>query len=207
MYDENLDTLNEITPAKRIAGEYEITHSLHIGDKEVVFGENQKLPMTYFCAHYTTNELFQKYADGICGDDYVEMVSHFAKRIADQCAVREKEQATEPKEKITAEMCLPNDYRQSIVGKVVAVKLSILRPEYHSAAHQLIYVTGGNGAQANARGNACFHYNLYTGEHGRFERYQIEGEVKPECLPDWAKACLETILQQEQQKHTSKEAR
>ena len=93
-----------------------------------------------------------------------------------------------PREVITADMCFKDNRSESIVGKIVAVKAEVLRPEYRSADYQLIYVSGGNGASGKSMGSACFHTNLYSGERGRWERYDILGwEVKPECLPEWAK--------------------
>ena len=101
-----------------------------------------------------------------------------------------------PRDKITAEMCIPLSGSTSLKGKVAAVKADTLRPEYRSAEHQLIYVTGGYGAEG-ARGSACFCTNLYTGERVRWERYDLHGEVKPECIPQWAKERLLEIQKQE----------
>ena len=36
-----------------------------------------------------------------------------------------------------------------------------------------------------------------TGERARWERYDVLGEIKPECMPDWAKETLAKIKQQE----------
>ena len=47
-------------------------------------------------------------------------------------------------------------------------------------------MTGGFGASANARGSAVFCKNLYDGKNTRYERMDVLGEVKPECMPDWA---------------------
>lgn len=184
---------------KRMAGEYEITQEISVGRKEIVFGVNEQLDMPYFCAYYTVNEILGAYEECLIGDDYVELMEVFADRIREQCreVVAERESVTVPREKITAEMCFPNDYSKNLVGKVAAVKPDILKPEYRSCEHQLIYVTGGNGAKASPRGNACHHINLYSGERGRWERYDLQGEVKPEYLPQWAKERLENIRQKE----------
>ena len=37
--------------------------------------------------------------------------------------------------------------------------------------------------------------NLLTGKSTRYERMDVMGEVKPECMPDWAKRKLETMNQ------------
>ena len=80
----------------------------------------------------------------------------------------------------------------------MAVKTEALAPEYRTAPHQLVYITGGNGALANAHGNACFCINLYTGKHTRWERYDIQGEVRPERIPGWARQRLEEIKREQQ---------
>ena len=49
------------------------------------------------------------------------------------------------------------------------------------------------GANANSRGNAVFCTNLYHGKHTRFERCDIQGEVKPEHLPAWVAERLAAV--------------
>lgn len=184
---------------KRMAGDYEIITEISVGRKEIVFGVNEALRMPYFCAYYTENEILGSYEDCVAGDDYVEMMELFSDRIREQCkeVTAEREAVTVPREKITPEMCFRNDYGKSLEGKIVAVKAEALKPEYRSCEHQLIYVINGNGAKANPRGNACYSISLYSGERGRWERYEIQGEVKPDCLPEWAKERLESIHKQE----------
>lgn len=70
---------------------------------------------------------------------------------------------TVPREKITADMCRPDNRGTDIAGKVVAVRADALRPEYRSAEHQLALVEGGNGLRGNALGTTCFCKNLYSG--------------------------------------------
>ncbi len=184
---------------KRMAENYEITHGIRIGDKEVVFGVDEKAEMPYLCGFYTCNSIFESYQDCMVGDDYVEILEMFAGRIKEQCEKVRQEQArvTVPRVKITAEMCTPVFRCGDIVGKLMAVKAEALRPEYRSAEHQLIYITGGNGAREKSLGTACYCIALYSGEHERWERYDLQGEVKPECLPEWAKERLAKIQDQE----------
>lgn len=166
---------------KRMAENYEITHAIRIGDKEVVFGVDKSAEKPYFCAFYEKEYLIiytrERYVDCITSNNYVEAVEVFAQRVQEQCEkIRgEWEKVTVPRDKITAAMCFPNDYSKSMVGTVVAVKLEALRPEYQSADHQLIFITGGSGAHEHGRGTACFCKNLYTGEDTRWERYDIQG--------------------------------
>ena len=198
---------------KRMAENYEIISAFHIGDKEVVFGLDNRSDKPYFCALYEKEAVLcytrERYEDCYTGNDYIRMMELFAERIQAQCQkVRaEWEKVTVPRELITPDMCFPNDCRESIKGKVVAVKISMLRPEYQSADHQLIYVTGGNGAAANARGNACFCINLYTGEQTRWERFEVQGEVKPEHLPEWAKERLAVIQKEQAEKERKARAK
>ena len=91
-----------------------------------------------------------------------------------------------PLDVIEADMCTQNDYAKSIEGKIIAIRQEVLKPEYRNQASQLMLVTGGNGARGNARGTAVFCINLYTGEHSRYERMDVQGVVKPECIPEWA---------------------
>ena len=184
---------------KQMVENYKITQGIPIGDKEVVLGVDEKAEMPYLCAFYTSNELFGSYTDCMVGNDYVEIVEMFAERVKAQCVKIREEQAKVmvPREVITADMCLPLKNDDSLEGKVAAVRTDSIRPEYRSAEYQLVLVTGGNGARGGARGSACFCTNLYTGERSRWERYDMQGEVKPECLPQWAKERFAEIQKQE----------
>lgn len=184
---------------KRMVENYEITQEIKIGDREVVFGVDEKAEMPYLCAFYASNSIFESYQECMVGDDYVEIMELFADRVKAQCVKvhGEQEKVTVPREKITADKCIPTFQCGDITGKVMAVKPEALRPEYRSAEHQLILVTGGNGARERSFGSACYCITLYSGEHGRWERYDLAGEVKPECLPEWAKGRLAEIQKQE----------
>lgn len=186
-------------PEKRMAENYEITQSVRIGDKEVVMGVDETNAMPYFCAFYTSNELFASYSDGMIFDDYVEMVELFAERVSGQCGkVREeRERITVPREPVTAQMCRHVSPDASMVGKVMALRADVLRPEYRMAPHQLVYVTGGNGARANAIGRSCFCTNIYSGERHRCVRSDFLGEIKPEDMPGWARSRLEKMRKKE----------
>ena len=174
---------------KWIVEGYEITQAVKIGDKEVVFGVNEKVDMPYLCSFYSSNSLMESYEESMVGDDFVEMTELFADRIKAQCTKVREEQAkvTVPREKITEDMCRPISNYEDIIGKVMAIRAEALRPEYRSAEHQLVYVVGGNGARQQSFGTACYCITLYSGERERWERYDLQGEVKPERLPQWAK--------------------
>ena len=183
----------ELEQSKRMVSDtnYEVKHAIHIGDKEIVFAENKTAEngMCWFVGDYTSNDILGQYADCQVSDDYLEAMQEFAGRVTAQIeAVKsEIEQSKTPCELFTAEHCYPNDRSRSIDGKIVAIKADVFRPEYRRGDIQLVLVNGGNGASANSRGNAVFCYHLNDGKHTRFERYDVQGEVKPEYLPQWAK--------------------
>ena len=48
---------------KRMVEGYEITQAILIGDKEVVFGEDEKAEMPYFCGFYRSNDIVGEYSE------------------------------------------------------------------------------------------------------------------------------------------------
>lgn len=71
---------------KRMAGDYEIIQSIHIGDREIVLGENPRdeTGEKYMCAFCQQNELFAAYSEVMCSDNYAEMVKMFGERVTEQ---------------------------------------------------------------------------------------------------------------------------
>jgi len=197
-----------VNEEKRMAGGYEILYAIHIGDREIVFGENKSpdAPTRYFSGWCDANELFERYI-GDETNDYLAAMRQFVDSLGKQIEKVEKERAavTVPMAPITAEQCFPNDLSESIGGKIVAVRADVLRPEYQTADRQLVFVTGGFGANANSRGSAVFCTNLYHGKHTRWERRDIQGVVKPEHIPAWAKERLSAIQAEKSAPEKSKE--
>ena len=99
----------------------------------------------------------------------------------------------------TKDHCIPDKRSSSIVGKVVVINAEPKRYEYQHPAFQLVLADGGNGA-TGGRGNAVFGTCLATGEKSRWERYDVLGEIKPECMPDWAKEALAKIKEHQKEK-------
>ncbi len=183
---------------KRMAGDYEIIYALHIGAREVVVGVNPA--HEYLCGYCTENEIFSSYTDNVLSDDYLAIMEVFTQRVQGQIEAAKAERKTVriPLSLITAEQCFPPEATGSFVDKVVAIKPDSLRYEYQRADRQLLLVTGGNGARRDARGSAVFGINLFTGHKaGRWERWDIMGEVKPEHIPDWAKERLNVIRREQ----------
>jgi hypothetical protein len=181
---------------------YEVKQNIHIGDKAVLYAEdmNNENGMYYLVSYYSENGIFCSYENAVVFDDYLEAMQAFTERVSEQIEKVRNEIAeiNLPADIFTAEHCVPHSYSQDIVGKIVAMKAGIFRREYRRGDNQLVLVESGNGARANARGNAVYCYKLNTGEFTRFERYDVLGEVKPECIPDWAKRGVEKILAQKE---------
>ncbi|WP_195268874.1 hypothetical protein [Eubacterium sp. 1001713B170207_170306_E7] len=192
-------------------GDYAITRELCIGDKTVVLGEKpgDYGPDRYLCAYRQVFLFYAQYSEIETGA-YLDMMDVFTTRVKAQIeqARETLSSITVPMAVIIPEMCCPDDPAESIEGKVIAIKPEVLRPECQSAVYQLGYVTGGFGAHGTARGNAVFIKKLYSQEDTRFERSDVQGIVKPECLPEWAKKNLEKIKQrQKKEKNRKGEAR
>ena len=193
---------------KRMAGDYEIIHALHIGPSEIVIGEYQAAPEgeKYLCAFCVSNELFSRYDDCIVSDDYAEIVQNFGERVAQQAEQTRQELFKPrfqgiPNDPITIKDCTPLSSEDNLEGKVEVIKQEVLRREYRMATHQLKLCRGGSGAHPNSRGSACFCIDLYSGKTSRFERRDVLGTMKPDQLPNWAKHHLENIRQTERQKN------
>ena len=200
---------------KRMAGDYEIIQALHIGDREIVIGENTAAAEgeKYLCAFCMANDLFARYDECIVSDDYPEIVQIFGERVAQQ-AEKTRQELFKPRfqgipnSPITVKDCTPLTSEDNLEGKIVVIKQEVLRREYRMATHQLKLCRGGSGAYPNSRGSACFCTDLYSGKEARFERWDILGTLEPEQLPKWAKHYLDNIQQAERQKkETNREAR
>ena len=199
---------------KRMAGDYEIIQSLHIGDREIVLGENPSGvgDERYMCAFCQKNELFANYTEIMVSDDYTELVKLFGERMAEQAektriALNGPKLQGIPNAPITAAGCEAIRYEHDLRGKIVVVKPEVLRREYRRATCQLQLCTGGFGASPNSRGSACFCTELYSGKNSRFERADILGTIQPENLPKWAKHYLDIRLAEKEKKSRDREDR
>lgn len=194
-----------IDQGKRMAGDYVIIHAFHIGDREIVLGENpaSKGDDRYMCAFCQNNGLMAGYTEMMVSKDYPELARLFGERVAEQ-AEKTRIDLNGPKiqgipnEPITADGCEVIGYQHDLRGKIVVIKPEVLRPEYRRATSQLQLCTGGFGASPNSRGTACFCTQLYSGKSSYFERSDILGVIAPENLPKWAKHYLECIRQERQ---------
>ena len=187
-----------------MAGDYVIIHALHIGDREIVLGENPAVvgDERYMCAFCQSNGLMAGYTEVMVSDDYPELARLFGERVAEQ-AEKTRIDLNGPKiqgilnEPITADGCEVIGYQHDLRGKIVVIKPEVLRPEYRRATSQLQLCTGGFGASPNSRGTACYCTELYSGKTSCFQRSDILGTIAPENLPKWAKHYLEIVRQAE----------
>ena len=194
---------------KETIGDYEVLASVHVGEKEVVIGEKEPNNdgQRFMCGYMQRTDIFNLCNECAYSDDYIEIAHLFGSRIKEAAELfqnKDKELGI-PATVISERDCIPDHYSYDINGKVIAIDPKVLKPEFQRADKQLYLVTGGFGASANSRGSAVFCTNLLTGKSTRYERMDVMGEVKPECMPDWAKRKLETINLSRAKKHKDRE--
>ena len=183
---------------KRTAGSYKVLYNIHIGDREVLFGENQgSTDMRYMvCFCDWNNPLgIENFTDAAGSNDYLEMMTEFNDRVRSQIeAVKsERDKITVPLEPFTLELCDQIKSDTELENTVAVIKAESLRPEYRTADKQLVYVTGGFGAHGNSRGRAVYTTNLYSGKNSRWNREDILGVLSLEQMPEWANKRLNEI--------------
>ena len=206
--------MNDDSTEKRMAGDYEVIQAVHIGDREVVLGENpqDETGMKYMCAFCRQNALFAESSEVMASDDFPEIVELFGQRVAEQ-AQKTHIELNKPRiqgiddRPITAEGCTPISHEDDLHGKIVVIKPEVLRREYRHATCQLQLCTSGSGAYPNSRGTACYCTELYSGQRARFERSDILGVIAPEDLPKWAKHYLELRQAEKERNSRDREGR
>ena len=189
---------------KRMVGDYTVLCAVNIGSREIILAENEQDSNgeRFLCCYGERNDIFEKFTECAVGDDYIDAALFFAERIK-QDAERFREEVEKldiPVTVITQVDCIPDHYSKDINGTIIAIDPKVLKPEFQRADRQLYYVTGGFGASANSRGSAVFCTNLHTGKSTRYERMDVMGEVKPECLPEWAKEKAQELLHKKRNK-------
>ena len=197
-----------INDEKRMVGDYEIIHALHIGDQEIVVGEDPAAApgQMYMCAFCEQNEIFSRYDEVLCSDDYAEIIGIYGQRLAEQ-AEKTRIELKGPKIQgisnapITAAGCTPITSDDDLNGKVVVIRPDILRREYRGATNQVALCDGGFGASPRSRGSACYCVNLYTGKTSRFERRDILGILKDDQIPKWAQQGLQIQHERKKSSH------
>ena len=186
----------------RMLGDYEIIHSLYIGDREIVVGDNPNAPKDerYICMNLQHLDVFLKPEVAVVSDDFTEIIQEYGNRLAAQ-AEKTRPLVMKPKiQGIDTRVLTEKDFRRidssdNIHGKIIVIKPTSLRREYQMCTNQIMLCTGGFGASPNSRGNACYCIDLYTGEKCRQERPNVMGTLDRSQLPQWAEL---TLVQHEQ---------
>ena len=201
-----------ISKKKRMAGNFEIIHALHIGDREVVLGQSSAGVggESYMCAFCLAGGLLACYTGTVVSSDYAKLVKLFGERVAEQAektriALNGPKLQGIPDAPITAEGCEVIGPQHDLKGKVVVIKPEVLRPEYRRATSQLHLCNRDFGASPGSQDSACSCTELYSGKTSCFDRSDILGTIAPEKLPEWAKHYLESIQQARQAEKKAKE--
>ena len=88
--------------------------------------------------------------------------------------------------------CIEGDLGK-IEGKVFVLSPKILKEKYWAPENQLWLATGGFGCDPNKIGRAVYATCLSDGEQTRWNRENIIGVIKPDCMPKWAEEKLAEI--------------
>ena len=183
---------------KRIVSGYEIRHSFHIGDREILLGMNKKEKIPYLVADCFTNNDFgvERYENGVGSDDYLEIMELFCNRLTMQVEQVKTQRAERgiTAESLTAEHCIAGSNRGNYENKIVIIKPNSLRAEYATIDNQLVLALHGNGCNPDAHGRAIYCAHLFIGEIERWERQDILGVADMEKIPKWAQEKAEKLI-------------
>ena len=180
---------------KEMINDYAVQNEVFVGNRRYLFAihKNEKEPQRFLKCQCYDDELFRHYVNAVTSNDFVECMKLYLADISAAVEKVEKDRAAIGLEDISClkgSDLLSASRDKNIEGKVVAIGEKWLCDGFKDISHQLYFVKGGNGAQSNSRGNACFSINLYTGEDTRIERYEVLGEVPEDKIPEFAKEHL-----------------
>lgn len=180
---------------KEMINDYAVKNEVFIGNRRYLFAvhTDEKEPQRFLKCQCYDDELFRHYVNAVTSNDFVECMKLYLADISAAVEKVEKDRAAIGLDDISClkgSDLLSASRDKNIEGKVVAIGEKWLCDGFKDISHQLYFVKGGNGAQSNSRGNACFSINLYTGEDTRIERYEVLGEVPEDKIPEFAKEHL-----------------
>lgn len=180
---------------KEMINDYAVKNEVFIGNRRYLFAvhTDEKEPQRFLKCQCYDDELFRHYVNAVTSNDFVECMKLYLADISAAVEKVEKDRAAIGLDDISClkgSDLLSASREKNIEGKVVAIGEKWLCDGFKDISHQLYFVKGGNGAQSNSRGNACFSINLYTGEDTRIERYEVLGEVPEDKIPEFAKEHL-----------------
>ncbi|WFB59571.1 hypothetical protein [Paenibacillus sp. BR1-192] len=198
---------------KRMAGDYEVYQALPVGRVEVILGIDATNPeKPYLVCYCDQNNLFgiDQYYGAERYGDYLQAMQDFTKLMQWEIEKLQTERSAlpEPMGPVPSAHCLPIKGEDELNGKLVVIRPERLRPEFRTADHQVVRVTGGFGASGHSRGRAVFAMRLYSGDECRYNREDLLGFLKQEHTPAWAAEKLALLQAEKQQKpRTRDEAR
>jgi hypothetical protein len=182
---------------KRMIMDYEVTTAVKIGGTELVFCEDIKVENPFMVCNVTRNNVFnaEEYGEGVAGSDYVEMMADFLGRAQGLLKAVEAERAERGISAVplTAVDCIEDSYREDYTNQLLVIKPESMTPAARTADHQLFYAAHGNGCNPDTHGTGVYGQNLFTGNHTRWERYDIAGIIRPDRMPAWAKEKLAAL--------------
>ena len=188
--------------AERFAEDgYKIIQSVEINGMEIVIADNPQAEKPYLMTRRSLDETFgvEDYIIPVYSSDYPDILRQFVECQSACVDTLSLERAYRGSAVVDAPLragdCVPNGLDMDLEGRVVALKASILRPEYRACSHQLVLATGGFGCASEARGRAVYTTNLYSGEQERWDRGDILGVIAEDRLPGWAHEKLAKLRQ------------
>lgn len=179
---------------KRMVQNYEVKNTIHIGGKEILLAEDPSSKEPYMVCEARWDNPFgvDIYEKAVVGADYLEAMTVFLGRVSG--AVQHiREQRAErgvTGEPLTAPDCIPDSASSHYEGQLVVIRPEKMVASARTADMQLLLATAGNGCNPDARGQAVFCKNLFTGKTIRWERTDVAGIILPERVPAWARQKL-----------------
>lgn len=174
MIDKNKDFSNDVmyVPNTKYAIEQVINvdgvHCVFAVDKEAEDG------MYYFVGNIVYNGLYTSCTVSFVSNDYAEAMMNWASNL--KVAFESLMNITK---QITAEI---GRKPQTITKESVDLNVK----DYENK----VCVVNANSI---VRGSACYAEEIYSGKSVRWERSDILGVLKKDCIPDWAKAKLNDL--------------
>ncbi len=177
---------------KKTIGDYEVVNTFSYGFKTIFVGEDKKAaldsPEKYVVGEWKSDGILEFYDNVVGSNDYNEIIKVYSDRVQEQVQAIQKEIDDVPFDRTPFGPDSVNPItEEDLKGKIVVIKTENMKPEFLGAERQLCIATGGNGCNPHGLGTGIFCKNIYSGKDVRWERYDVLGIIKDECLPDWAK--------------------
>ena len=176
---------------------YEVKNGIHISGKEILYAEDLFASEPYLvCNCQWGNPLgIDTYDNAVAYSDYIEAMTEFLDRASAEIE-RVRNQRAErgiSNEPLTASDCIPGSKNAHYENQLVVIKPERLVASARTADEQLHLATGGFGCNPDARGQAVFCKNIFSGKPVCWERFDVVGIVQSERIPEWAHRRLEEM--------------